>query len=183
MKKTISFLLIIAVLLSFCFSLSACSSKGTKLTLENYSDYLSVGASVENSGRVDIKGAIWLGKYSGGYKSVHSYFSPDLIGYIYTSNLAPNFNYMDVEITVKFTGEVVVLSRNCDTENPDLSKKPFEFEGKFGLTVGGKSKGDEARYPLPSNLMTIDDMFHDYSEYELKYQYEVVNISGTVVPA
>lgn len=173
-----------AVLLSFCFSLSACTSKGTTLTLENYSDYLRVSASVDNSGSVDLpKGAIWLGKYSGKYKLMHDHFSPDLVGYLYTENLAPNFNYMNVEITVKFTGEVVVLSRNCDTNNPDLLKRPFEFEGTFGLTLGGKTKGDEAYFPLPSNLMTIDDPFHDYSEYELTYQYEIIDISGTVVPA
>ena len=180
MKKTLS--LILALVL--CLSLCACGGdNGVKLTLENYESYLKViGYVTENRDGQISHGhpGIWMGKYSGAYKLYESLFQTQLRGTITVENLAPNYSYEGVEITVKFVAMPNVLSKDADNNNPSVHVATYEFEGTFKLAIGGTViDGQEVIFDIPSDMMAFIDS--GYQQYGLKYTYEVIGVKGTAV--
>jgi len=187
MKKTLS--LILALVL--CLGLCACGNTqtmpdGVQLTTENYSDYMKIDASV---GYHDfIEGDyIWFGLLgSSGYKQASKVFSTKVGGRICTSEVAPNYNYKDVKITVKFTGTVSIVDKNSGTDNiASVEALPFEFQGTFGLMLSGKDKDEIVAYdlPLPDNMVAVSDSSNVPRDIcTIQYTWEIIEITGTVTP-
>jgi len=184
MNKTAKRISTLVVVFLLSFSMCACfGSNGTKLALDNYEGYLKVIGFVNANpdGEITRRG-IWMGGYSGSSQVYETAFQTQLRGTINVENLAPNYNYEGVEITVKFTATPNVLSRDADKDNPSIHFATYEFEGTFNLTVGGTVVGgQEMIFDLPSDMMAF--ISKSYHQYGLKYTYEVVGIKGTAVAA
>lgn len=181
MKRALSLFLALTLCLSLCFSLSACGDDGIKLTLDNYDDYLDIHANVVGGGElIQLETPVWLGTYYKGYKHVHDDFFVALGGYISSKSVAPNFNYSNVNVTVKFTGTVLAFEKNSDPDNPKTVELPFKFEGTFSLTVGGANKNDTVIYNLGNYMFPGGTV--STSGYIKNINYEITAISGTVTP-
>lgn len=183
MKRAISLVLTLVL----CFGLCACGENGTQLTLDNYTDYMKVSGRVYYSDVFEGE-AIWFGKVnpSSGYKRVLSTFATSLGSLIQTKDVATNFNYENVKITMKFTGTVSIVDKDSGTKEVAKTRKfAFEFEETFGLTIAGKEKDERGEYklPLPDNMVAIYDDFKEHGwDFQIEYEAEVVAISGIVKP-
>ena len=185
MKRVLS--LILALVLCLCL-FTACGSKSTKLTTENYSNYMNVNAGVGYTSN-QIKGEpIWFGVYANsGSKQVSTKFATEVRGSFSTSDVVSNFNYQDVTFTVKFTGSVSIVDKDSGTDEvATVSQFPFEFLGTFDLMLNGEVKDSNNVYtlPLPDNMVAVSDTYNvPYDICQIDYTWEIVEITGTVMPA
>ena len=123
MKKTLSLLLVLVM----CLSLCACSGSapesaapettttpettavpGTPLTLDNYDTYLTIFCESNHIDK-DNYPPFSVQHHNGGngMKTTTGYtyyLYPLLRTYVYIEGASSNFNYFDVEVTVKFSG-------------------------------------------------------------------------------
>lgn len=186
MNKTAKRISTLVLAFLLCFSMCACfggGSNGVTLTLENYTSYLKVSGHVKANpdGEITTRG-IWLGGYTSGCQLYETAFQTQLAGWLVVENLAPNYNYEGVEITVKFTATPQVLSRDADKENPSIHLKTYEFEGTFKLTAGGTPVvGQEAIFELPDDVMA--SIGNNSNPYVMKETCEIIGITGRAVPA
>lgn len=186
MKKMFSVLIIVAL----CLDLCACSSgtTSTKLTLDNYEQYLDVRAAAEIQD--DYEGNSFLiGTYMG-----YDYFTSKYGQYIYGSvsvrGLSTNFNYTDIEIEVEITGKY----RHCDlSAQEDENERTLRWDefkivttcSNVDITGSGKSDGND-KFSLASGrgipiLQRASYVHLNYEETDfLEYTYKVVSVKGTV---
>ena len=185
MKRAISLILVLVICIGLCSTLSGC---GKKLTLDNYTDYMEVYGGL-TYGEVFEGDEIWFGKRnpSSGDKQILNDFFTSLRGYVSTDNVAPNFNYENVKITVKYTGTVFIVDKNSGTANEATATEyPFEFQGTFSLTLAGDPKDDGTPFDLqlPENMVAICDSHYLHGQdFQIKYEAEIISISGAVKPA
>ena len=203
MKKALS--LILALVL--CLPLCACSVEtntnvadvnAIELTLDNYEQYLEVGARAQLKEDYKASNHFVLGVASDGYSKFVTYdFGQNIYGYIWTKGLSQNFNYNDVKIEVEFTGRFChfdLMTHQDDMEDT-ATWDQFSFKGICDrLDITGKGNNweylDNNKYPLPSGrgVPEFDDwydgvrMYYKQSAF-LEYEYKVVSVSGTVTPA
>lgn len=169
MKKALS--LILALVL--CLSLCACdnsdaNSDEVKLTLENYSKYLSIKAKVGNpdifDGGVKLMHDVPI---EGGARSfVYTYFNITLG----VEGVSTNFNYNDLSITVRFSGTYKTYddaAREWDSGN----KLDAELTAK--CNIAGEGSASTKFYPDGGYVL----------QEKANVGWEVVAISGTVTPA
>ena len=172
MKRAIS--LILAIMM--CLSLCACGGKSDniKLTLDNYSTYLSVDAKMYNGSifedAVNVQ-AVNNGRgipYKGGSTTFYVY--EKLSTFLEVKGASTNFNYNDVSITVRFTGTYQTVDINtCQWDNGN--------EINTELTVQCNIAGEGNAFGKFSG-----NGGYMYDE-RADVKWEVVAISGTVSPA
>lgn len=184
MKKAISILLVLVMCLSMC----ACGETETneiKLTLDNYDDYLNISAGVHGVEEVETDKDYWLGAYYQGYKYVHDKFYTAYCGSVSTKVVAPNYNFHDVTLKIRFTGKVLAVMENSDPKSPTTMYHNIGFEDTFELNVGGTVKNKEALIiDLPENTLILSQWSDEYNgKYNIQITWEIVEISGTVSPA
>ena len=183
MKKAISIFLVLILCLSMC----ACGGNGTKLTLDNYDDYLNISAYVYGTQEVETDNDYWLGATYKGGKLVENDFYSGYAGGLSTKVVAPNYNFHNVPVTIRFTGKVLIVMENSDPDNPTTMYHNIDFEDTFELNVGGTVKDNKATIiDLPQNMLILDfgipDGNYNY-KYDIQDNWEIVEISGTVSPA
>lgn len=178
MKRAIS--LILALVL--CLGLSGCKDSGIELTLDNYDDYLSISAGIACTNKVEGQ-YVWYGAYSNGNRFVETYLYSSLYGFFESRNLAPNFSYSDVKVTVRYSGTAFIIP----IDSTDISRgkqMPFTFEKTYELTAGGEEKDyEKVIYDLPQNYMVgrhdDDDDPIPSERFAFEGKGEVIKISGT----
>lgn len=166
-------------------------NKGTKLTVDNYTDYLNISATILPTEHKETKKHYWLGAYgSSGYKLVETRFNTGYVGRLTPEVVAPNYNFNNVKVTIHFTGKVLTMLENSDPDNPITAWHNIDFVETFELSVGGTVKGDKygngSFVALPQNMLILSDLnayWYDYRYNIKEIKWEIVEISGTVSPA
>lgn len=181
MKKAIS-LIIVFVL---CLGLCACNDNSTKLTLDNYDDYLNISAYVYGTQEVETDKNYWFGAYYKGNKFVEDNFYSGYYGGLSTKVVAPNYNFHNVTVKIRFTGKVLTVLENSDPYNPTTRYHSIDFEETFELNIGGTvKKGVGSTIKLPQNMLILDYGSYNYDhKYDIQADWKIVEISGTVTPA
>lgn len=164
-------------------------SNGTKLTLSNYSDFLDIDPQIALTTKLEIEGySAWLGHYSGRYPHITTDFYSKLEPRMYSENLAPNYSYSDVNVTIRYTVTAYVLpatwKNNTDIIAP-LTPVTFDFERTYLLTAGGTPKdtsGELADLPNGKILpMWYESYFGKVENANYDYEAEIIEISGKVI--
>ncbi len=172
MKRTLALFLALLMALSLC----ACGGDEIELTLDNYKTYLDVHCSNQLGGAADY-GEMVAGRHVG--ESVYTAIDSFLV----VDGKSDNYNYNDVSVTVKFTGQYVPFSVEV---NEQLNKGEVTMEDycashlepvDITLTanadiIGHGSNGHTIQ--LPSDLWTYS------SSADLTY--EIIDVSGTLTP-
>ena len=172
-------------------------SDAIELTLDNYEQYLKVYANAYVKSDYEVHNAAQsgfvIGRSSGGYDFVTGDFGQNVYGLVSVNGLSQNFNYSNIKIEVRFTGEC----NHCDLASSDDDKpgtlmwSPFQFNAtcsKVDITGKGNSDGKD-KFMLPADrgvpvLSYANGVVRYYQESDfLKFSFEVVSISGTVTPA
>ena len=156
------------------FCLTACGkSKEIELTLENYDDYLNIDVSGHASG--DMYGVSQSVRLTDDYSALMFY--GDIIGNAYVKGASTNFNYNDVKIKIKLSGEyesykfdTYMLGTFAQSENGT-----YEMIFELDTNISGDSEQVSDDFSLPDGYVT-----HDYLLYNKNV--EVIEISGTVTP-
>lgn len=184
MKKTISLFLALVLCLSLCAcSSSRNSSDGTsnggnsnevKLTLENYSKYLSITARVNDPSAFDGGGLNVQSKNNGAgipYDGGNTYYVYNYLNQnVFVEGASTNFNYNDISVTVRFTGTyktVDIQTSEWDSGN--------EFSSDVIVECDIAGKGGKSEKFTGNGGYLLRDM--------ADIKWEVVAISGTVTPA
>lgn len=179
MKRTVSLFLSLLLTLSvLTLSLCACGNDEIKLTLDNYETYLDINCSGKLGGARDY-GEIMVGKHIG--SSVYT-----TIGATLTVNgKSDNYNYHDVSVTAKITGNYVPYSvevirqingKAITMENYISSHlEPVDITLNANTDIVGHGS-DSHTIQLPSNLWLLDKDADFLT-------YEIVDVSGTLTPA
>ena len=200
MKKVISLLL--ALVMSLCMCACGENAGGEKsdaieLTLENYEQYLDVYANAYVKSDYEVHNAAQsgfvIGRSSGGYDFVTGDFGQNVYGFVSVEGLSQNFNYSNIKVEVKFTGEF----NHCDLASSDDDKpgtlmwSPYQFNAtcsKVDITGKGSNDGND-KFTLPAGrgipvLNYANGVVRYYEERDfLKFSFEIVSVSGTVTPA
>jgi hypothetical protein len=169
MKKALSLLLALVLCLSLCACGSKENSNGTELTLDNYSNYLTVSARLGDSGDVYV-GTANMGhgvKFSGGWTY---YLYKELFCAVDIKGVSTNFNYNNISVTVRFTGKYQTADKGTYnwTFGGDIDK-----EVTVNCNIAGE--GYVSEIVLTDKRYVMSDM--------TDVKWEVVAISGTVTPA
>lgn len=173
-KNLLALLLALVMILSLC----ACGNDEIKLTLDNYKTYLNINCSSKLGGAKDY-GEIMVGQHIG--SSVYT-----TIGATLTVNgKSDNYNYHDVSVTAKVTGNYVPFSVEVIRK---INRKAITMDDYFyshlepvdiTLTANTDIVGhgsDSHTIQLPSDLWIFDDDADSLT-------YEIVDVSGTLTPA
>lgn len=160
MKK----ILFLTMALILCFSLCACNT-GTQLTIENYTDYLSLGVDCVAGGERHFYSEI---PYINGIPYTgHGYYE-GINGAISIKGVSTNYNYEDVSVTIKFSGTYGACLKGEYKQDEN-----FEFEVTCDTNIAGEGYAVE--------LFDLVGGYTTQSEY-IDYTYEIVEIKGSVVP-
>ena len=170
MKKTLSLLLALVLCLSLCACGSEGKSNGTELTLDNYSNYLTVDARLGDLGDGVYVGTANFGtgvSFSGGRTY---YLYKGFNCWVGVKGVSTNFNYNNVSVTVRFTGKYKTADRETYnwTVGGDINK-----EVTVNCNIAGEGHISEALSTEGQYVMS------DMADVKC----EVVAISGTVTPA
>ena len=187
MKKAISIMLVLVMCLSLCSCAGETKSNEIKLTLDNYDDYLDFSAYVYGTQEKETAKDYWLGAYYNSGKLVENDFYTGYSGSLSAKVVAPNYNFHNVTVKIRFTGKVLTIIENSNPDSPTTLNHDIDFEDTFELNVGGTVKdGKHKIIDLPQNMLILDYGISD-SHYKYKYDiiesWEIVEISGTVSPA
>jgi len=171
MKRTISIFLSLVMALPLC----ACGGKSneTELTLDNYSTYLTVSASVSDPGLED---AVGVHSYNNGYGIPYDggstlYLYNHLNTAVTVVGSSTNFNYNDVSVTVRFAGTYKTVDLHT-CEWGDAIPVDMEVVAECNISGNGQAS-DSFSYNDECNM---DDSMANV-------EWEVVAVSGTVSPA
>lgn len=166
MKKIIKYLMLIIFTM---ISMTGCGlSKKIYLNMNNYEKYLKINTNVYNAILDDqvYVGSIEIGN---GYSTFYMYKS--YRGWLSIKGVSQNFNYNDVKIKVKISGDYKYYKIG-DYKNPDSDS--FEMTLEASTDIAGNSKDAyEDRY-LGENVT---------HENLINYKVEVISVSGYVTPA
>lgn len=170
MKKLLSMLLICTMM----FCLAACGkSKDIELTLDNYDDYLKI--EVNSYAYGDMYGVSEGVKVSDTTYALMFY--GDINGNAYVKGASTNFNYNDVKIKVKLSGEyesykfdTYMLGSFAESENGT-----YEMIFELDTNISGDSEQFNVEYALPDGYVTHNHLLYNTN-------VEVIEISGTVTP-
>lgn len=169
MKKKMAILLSLILIVVCC----ACGNKKTKLTLDNYSKYLSVSAGVYPPGFDTNDSARFPGGVPLTDGSLTFYLYRHLNTYARVDGLSTNFNYNDVVVTVR----VDETFRTYDTKKKEWSSdKPISEKYTVACDIAGNGK-------IVGNISEAGGSIANMHEDMATYEWEVVDISGTVSPA
>ncbi len=176
MKKAL--FLILALVM--CLSLCACGSgsgtsenpqnKGTPLTIDNYENYLNVSVSAHAS-KDDTHLPVSVKKHNNGKgMELPNGYAWELYPLLYVNTsvngASTNFNYMDVELTIKVSGEYYPGAPSAGVWGDSTH---FERNIIIKCDIGGKA---------------FDNQYIDMGAYihsdMMEYTWEVVSISGYV---
>lgn len=187
MKRTLALLLALLMVLPLC----ACGKKGDeiKLTLDNYKTYLNVTTRTDESGsevrppygvRVSTN-TIRTILYSGGSCTLT------------ISGISENFNYNDVKVVVRATGDykyiipddgfvtgeltLATTTSGITYIVPDINKMGVE---EVDLTL--EAIGDITGHGRDSKEFTFPGGGYSYSAFA-NCNFEIVEVSGTLTPA
>ena len=146
-------------------------SNAVELTLENYQKYLSVTCSNSLGGQMDVGTVAGLGKEVGSlvYTTIESALSVE--------GKSSNFNYEDVEVTVKISGYYVPLNYGIDSSEFEEyflnNMNPIDFTLTVDTDISGNGKD--------SNVINLDnDCWIEKAGVSI--DYEIVEIKGKVMP-
>ena len=155
MIALISILLVFVMCLTMCACAGETKSNEIELTLENYDDYLEFYASIRPKQYIETSSFYWLGAYSNSYtRLVENDFFTGYSGYFSATPVTPNYNFHNVTIKIRFTGNVLAILENSNPDNPKTTNYTFDFDDTFELNVGGTVKDSNGRIiDLPSNLL------------------------------
>ena len=181
MKKAISLILVFVM----CLHLCACGGsnsdtpetteapteqKGTPLTLDNYDTYLRVFCE-SNPNYDDTRPLFSVQQHNGGngMKTTSGYtwyLYPLARMYVFIEGASTNFNYFDIEVTIKFT-------ITCQPGNPSTGEwenaETIEQLVTVNCDIGGRGFYQENT-----------DLGHYLHSDMYEYQWEVVEITGYV---
>lgn len=146
-----------------CLSLCACK-KGTQLTIENYSDYLTVDVYCEGGGESHRYEII---KYSDGRQVLTYPYYEGIKGGISIKGVSTNYNYEDVSVTIKFSGTYGACLKGEYKQD-----EKFEFEVTCDTNIAGEGYASEL-FDLVGGYTTQNS--------DVDYTYEI-EIKGSVVP-
>lgn len=173
MKKSIAIIMALAM----CISLCACGGgkDNIKLTLDNYSTYLSVDARMYNGSL--FEDAVNVQHLNNGHGIPYNergsstfYVYEKLITSLEVKGVSTNFNYNDVSITVRFTGTYQTV--DIDTGEWD-SGNEISTELTAKCNIAGEGSAFD-KFSGNGGYM--------YDE-RADVKWEVVAISGTVSPS
>ena len=160
MKKAISILLVFIMTLSICMSLTACG--GTKLTLDNYENYLTLDVSISYKQK-----SVSVGYWGMRDRTTH------ICGSVSSQGVSQNFNYNDVKIKVRIYG-TYGLTTLASTTYDAKSYHEFETFVEISPNISGTTPEQIEGEKISGNGQAIVDV---------SYEYEIVSISGTITPA
>ena len=171
MKKLIA--LILALIL--CLSLCACGGKETKLTLENYTQYITLETACSLSDDIRVADTELPG--TGGV--VTFYMGDTITPMVKIIGASSNFNYNNVKVKVRFSGTYYgYVFRNPDGWHIDVDpvgEKTFEYVLEATANIGGNSEKVKGSYILPEGMLSDRDL--------LSFTVEVIEVSGTISEA
>lgn len=154
-------LLLVGVLM---FSLTACGSKKTELTLDNYEKYLEVNMSCSESG----DGVRFMNPVLGYTGSWY----PQISGRVKVSGVSSNYDYNDVVITVEISG--TYDDYGAYTNEINSTDNEFEMSITVETDIAGNGENFD-KFALGEKLVTRNALIDG--------ECKVVDISGTVTPA
>lgn len=176
MKKIIALLLMLVMLLSLCACGGTKEPKPTPtpLTLDNYKTYLNTSW---NCFTKDMPNGSIGFQISSGIKTSDSrttvMFFGCIGGWVRFTGASPNFNYHDVTVVAKITGQYGAVDALSEDVTPEYTD--FEMPVTLELNIAGDGYADLEKidiYDDTNHLITCDDW--------LNATLEVVEISGTV---
>ena len=175
MKKNICIFLVCSLLLSCLIGCGSQDSNNSKsksdeitLTIENYSDYLSISVNKYFEFFPDDQNGTKLYKPSGtGTCSDTFYLSANVEG------VSTNFNYNGVEVIVRVTASCDMLNwETKEHENKDYSE---EFTLTTNISGNLKDGCENEKMIKTGNYIANSDFACDVT-------YEVISISGSLTP-
>lgn len=167
MKKLLALILSAAL----AIPLTSCGSKGTKLTLDNYEQYLHITAFASTSGD-SITMIYPRPRQDPIHEPIHLTLHDSIAATANVSGASTNFNYNDVVAKVKVT---VTYSTPRDgygdtTWSCDSEKLELILEVKTDISGEGST--------------TLKEQLATYKACSIeKRKFEVLEITGTVTPA
>lgn len=168
MKKIIAILLII----SFALTLTSCGNK-TKLTLENFEEYLNITTICKGDGEHIIK---TIDDADGTYIKNADLFS-DIVAKTSVEGASENFNYRDVIIKIRVIGTYKYFFEFYNRYIGNI-KKDFSLEYEIKLNVSGDGSNASV-FEIPEGS---EDKHFTINE-AIVYDVAIVSISGYVEPA
>lgn len=156
-------------------------SNGTKLTLDNYDDYLKVDASTNRNEAIKSKLSFSLlgDEYS------TKIFSDAFTANGYVQATTSNFNFNDVKLTFRVHGTTVMKEKYPPYGvTGDLKSFDFDFTFTVELDIAGNGSGSST-CNLPTNMVTDGRVCTSmHSTTPSPYiTIELIGITGTVTPA
>ena len=181
MKRALSLFLALTLCLSLCFGLSACGGKGTKLTLDNYDDYLKIRPYIVLPHDIACNSAHSFTAIDGAGCMVEDYSSYICIG-VKVEGISENFSYSDITLEVKATGRYMAVDPNntsTSLKTVTLTQTLSQYiECKLDISGNGTGKST-GKASVPNGLVIPYHSFHSSTDFS----FEIVKISGTVSPA
>ena len=166
MKKIIVMLLII----SFALSLTSCGNK-TKLTLENFEEYLNITTICKADG-YSTHGTI--ATVSGEFKRNAELFR-SIISSTSVEGVSQNFNHRDIVIKISVIGTYKEYHETWDSSKySGGDDKDFSFEYEIKLNISGNGSNTSV-HELTSIYRTTNE--------SIVYDIAIVSISGYVEAA
>lgn len=172
MKKIISSLLVIVIVLSLC----ACDGGKIKLTKDNFDDYFTYSVYLE---KIEEYEDYYVNYGSGAYSTNQTLGSKGQLSGSVTA-VSQNYSYSDLTIRLKVTANCKMISKaEFDSGKTwfDAFEKPitYETEIKVDLNVAGEGEIVDTNYCVfPSNLLCASA---GYAE-----TIEILEVTGTVTP-
>lgn len=168
MKKN---LLLVVLFMFFLIGITGCGNDNSiKLTKDNYEKYLNVKVGCYTNdfeSAYRIKGV----KLTDTYTATMLYSS--ITGNLTVQGASTNFNYNDVKVVIRIFGTYKAFDKEGDYK--DTVTKNFEMTLESTPNISGNDKTIIEHFDLDNNLLT--------HEYLLDYDYEIVEITGSVTPA
>ena len=187
MKKMISFLLVLVMILSLC----ACyeNSNEIKLTMDNYSDYLKVSVSAPLSHDIKLVSGnnyrMFLLKDTNRYIYARDASSSFYVK-IDVEGVSPNFQYSDVTFEIRVAGRYyscpvnLVLTPGTDIEKHSIDQKTT-IECDLNISGEGEMRAD---FPIPNkNAVPTNIIWEDDALETWDVTVEILSITGSITPA
>lgn len=187
MKRILAFVLSLLMVLPLC----ACGGedKGVEVTLDNYSEYLEVkvfieppdwGAPFEKGEEDDVLNVRSINNGKGislpGLNCTTLYVYKCVHPFVNVAAVSQDYNFKDLTVTVKINGTYQTVGQNSNWEWIEAGMIDMPITVKCD-TAG---KGYSRMSIYPNNYPDNDGYMH---EKMMDYDWEIVEITGTVVPA
>lgn len=174
MKKVISIVLLMVMVLNLCACSGNQKSQGIELTKDNVSQFLDIRAIVVTDTSYEYSTKNFCKIEDGAWsKTFYSGFYAKAATYAVYSD----YKYEDVSVRVKITGSTIAVGKALAYQGLDFdSKKTVEYELEVFIApnISGQGEGYSTAFKLPINMVTDDRVLSDF-------KVEIIDAKGTVI--